>query len=144
MAVDGIVNYGIGDWCAPFDGPAISVNMSTFKAPVALTDTACYYRSARMLSKMSRVLGLDDPYLARSEEIRAALLRNFVDADTGEVAGACQTSDGCVAFHHLLKPQEEARLMERLAERIAQNGWHIDYGILGSKYVLNMLGVYGR
>ena len=144
MAVDGIVNYGIGDWCAPFDGPAISVNMSTFKAPVALTDTACYYRSARMLSKMSRVLGLDDPYLARSEEIRAALLRNFVDADTGEVAGACQTSDGCVAFHHLLKPQEEARLMERLAERIAQNGWHIDYGILGSKYVLNMLGEYGR
>ncbi len=62
---------------------------------------------------MSRVLGLDDPYLAGSEEIRAALLRNFVDADTGEVAGACQTSDGCVAFHHLLKPQEEARLMER-------------------------------
>ena len=34
--------------------------------------------------------------------------------------------------------------MERLAERIAQNGWHIDYGILGSKYVLNMLGEYGR
>ena len=30
------------------------------------------------------------------------------------------------------------------AERIAQNGWHIDYGILGSKYVLNMLGEYGR
>ena len=93
-------------------------------------DTACYYRSAQMLSKMSRVLGLDDPYLARSEEIRAALLRTFVDADTGEVAGACQTSDGCVAFHQLLKPQEEARLRERLAERIAQNGWHIDYGCL--------------
>lgn len=144
MAVDHIVNYGIGDWCAPFDGPALAVNMGSFKSPVALTDTACYYRSAVLLSKMSRVLGYDDPYYAKSQQIRAAIIRNFVDPDTGEVAGACQTSDGCVAFHHLLEPQAEARLMDRLVTRIAENGWHIDYGILGSKYVLNMLGEYGR
>ena len=144
MAVDNIVDYGIGDWCAPFEGPALAVNMGSFRSPVALTDTACYYRSACILSKMSRILGYEDPYRVKSEEIKEALLNKFVDPETGEVAGDCQTSDGCVAFHHLLDPEVERRLMERLAERIKENGWHIDYGILGSKYVLNMLGEYGR
>ena len=143
MAVENIVNYGIGDWCAPFDGPAIAVNMGAFKAPTALTDTACYYRSACLLSKMSRILGLDDPYLKKSEEIKQAFLKNFVDVNTGQVAGDCQTSDGCVVFHHFLDSEDEARLMQRLVERIRGNDWHIDYGILGSKYVLNMLGEYG-
>lgn len=143
MAVDHIVNYGIGDWCAPFDGPAIAANMGTFKSPVALTDTACYYRSACILSKISRLLGYEDRYLMISKEIKEAIVKNFVDLGTGEVAGSCQTSDGCVAFHHLLDPKEEMKLMERLVERIKENGWHIDYGILGSKYVLNILGEYG-
>ena len=138
-----MVDYGIGDWCAPFDGPAIAVNMGTFKAPVALTDTACYYQSACLLSKMSRILGMEDPYLEKSREIKKALVERFVDDVTGRVAGNCQTSDGCAAFHHLLGPLEEARLMEGLVKRIRDNGWHIDYGILGSKDVLRMLGEYG-
>ncbi len=142
MAEGHMVDYGIGDWCAPFDGPAIAVNMGTFKAPVALTDTACYYQSACLLSKMSRILGMEDPYLEKSREIKKALVERFVDDMTGQVAGNCQTSDGCVAFHHLLGPLEEARLMEGLVKRIRDNGWHIDYGILGSKYVLRMLGEY--
>lgn len=143
MAEENIVNYGIGDWCAPFDGPAIAVNMGSFKAPVALTDTSCYYRSALLLSKMSRILGYEDIYAEKSEAIKAAILKHFVDKSTGAVAGDCQTADACVAFHHLLDEGTETKLMEGLAERIRQNGWHIDYGILGSKYVLNMLGEYG-
>lgn len=144
MAEDGVVSYGIGDWCAPFDGPAISVNMEKFKAPVALTDTTCYYRSAMLLSKMSRELGLPDPYLKKGEEIRETIIRRFIDKDTGEVDGSCQTSDGCIAYAHLLSPEKENELVETLVNRIAENGYHLDFGILGSKYVLRSLGEHGR
>lgn len=144
MAVDDIVEYGIGDWCAPFDGPALAVNMSSFKALIALTDTACYYRSAELLSKMSDVLGVENPYRKKSEKIGRAILTRFADAHTGDVAGECQTSDACIVYHHLLPEKEEKALVESLVQRIADNGWHIDYGILGSKYVLNTLGEYGR
>lgn len=143
MEQDGLLHYGIGDWCAPFEGPALSVNMSSFKAPVALTDTACYYHAADLLSRMSRILGYEDPYRAQCERIRAAFLREFVSPE-GEVAGACQTSDGCVVYHHFLEPETEKHLLDTLVSRIEANGWYIDYGILGSKYVLNMLGEYGR
>ena len=33
MAHDLIPSFGLGDWCAPFDGPALSVNMESFKCP---------------------------------------------------------------------------------------------------------------
>ncbi|MEG0898020.1 MAG: alpha-L-rhamnosidase C-terminal domain-containing protein, partial [Ruthenibacterium sp.] len=58
--------------------------------------------------------------------------------------GNCQTSDGCFIFNHLLDAQAEAKLVEHLVQRIADAQWHLDYGILGSKYVMNMLGEYGR
>ncbi|MGN1095594.1 MAG: family 78 glycoside hydrolase catalytic domain, partial [Eubacteriales bacterium] len=48
MANGGIASYGLGDWCPPFEGPAISVNMSSFKCPVALSDTAYYYSAVKM------------------------------------------------------------------------------------------------
>lgn len=62
MANNRILDYGIGDWCAPFDGPAISVNMESFKAPRALTDTLCFYEAAVILGKMCVVLGRENPY----------------------------------------------------------------------------------
>ena len=54
MAIDGIANYGLGDWCAPFEGEAISVNMGSFKCPVAVTDTGYYHTAVRTLGKASR------------------------------------------------------------------------------------------
>ena len=43
MAVDETVKYGLGDWCAPFDGLSLYVNMTKFKCPVEVSDTAFRY-----------------------------------------------------------------------------------------------------
>lgn len=142
MAVDGVLNYGIGDWCAPFDGPAVSVNMESFKAPVALTDTACYYEAAAILDRISRILGVSNPYASYKEEIRRTLAHRFVK-DNLEIEGDCQTSDGCLAWNHVLKKEEEDKVAERLADRIAGNGYHLDFGVLGQKYVMESLGDHG-
>ena len=43
LAVDETVKYGLGDWCAPFDGLSLYVNMTKFKCPVEVSDTAFRY-----------------------------------------------------------------------------------------------------
>lgn len=142
MAVNEIVNYGIGDWCAPFDGPAVSVNMESFRAPVALTDTACFYETAVMIGKMSAVLGCENPFADECSRIKRAFLNRFLN-EAGEVAGDCQTSDGCVLYNHMLGAEEDQKLAERLVDRLRTNDWHLDFGILGSRYVMESLGERG-
>lgn len=138
MAVNEIVNYGIGDWCAPFDGPAVSVNMESFRAPVALTDTACFYETAVMIGKMSAVMGCENPFADECTRIKRAFLNRFLN-EAGEVAGDCQTSDGCVLYNHMLCAEEDQKLAERLVDRLRTNDWHLDFGILGSRYVMESL-----
>jgi alpha-L-rhamnosidase len=116
--------------------------MESFKAPTALTDTACYYEAACILDEMSRVLGEPNPYPTYKEAIREALLKHFVDAPLS-VAGDCQTSDACVVWNQLLPPQEQAALAQQLEQRIVQNGYHLDFGVLGQRYVMETLGNYG-
>lgn len=142
MATNHIVNYGIGDWCAPFEGAAVSVNMESFKAPTVLTDTACYYEAADILDKICRILGYENPYSLYKKEIRQAFMEQFV-SEKLEIKGDCQTSDGCVVWNHMLPPEQEAEVAKRLSERIADNGYHLDYGVLGQKYVMESLGDYG-
>ncbi|RRD96234.1 hypothetical protein EII17_01675 [Clostridiales bacterium COT073_COT-073] len=142
MAVNNIVHYGIGDWCAPFEGLAISVNMESFKAPTALTDTACYLEAADLLNKMSIVLKYENPYAEDKGIIRQAIRAQFVKKDL-QVEGNCQTSDGCIIWNHILSQEEEKRVIKRLVQRIVDNNYHLDFGVLGQKYVMESLGDYG-
>lgn len=142
MEMEGVLNYGIGDWCAPFDGPAVSVNMESFKAPTPLTDTACYYEAADILDRMSRILDAPNPYAFYKEEIRQTLLHRFVKAHL-EIEGDCQTSDGCLAWNHVLTKEEEEQVVKRLADRIVEAGYHLDFGVLGQRYVMESLGDHG-
>ena len=63
--------------------------------------------------------------------------------EAGEVAGDCQTSDGCVLYNHMLGAEEDQKLAERLVDRLRTNDWHLDFGILGSRYVMESLGERG-
>jgi alpha-L-rhamnosidase len=147
MAEGGIVNYGIGDWCAPFEGVAISVNMSSFKAPVELTDTGYYYNAADTIARMASVLGLADDekhYREAAETIKGAFRREFYDTSSNKVAGDCQTSTACMIYQGLHNDSELAPLLDLLLQQIADTGYHQDTGILGNKFLYNVLGDAGR
>ena len=143
MANNRILDYGIGDWCAPFDGPAISVNMESFKAPRALTDTLCFYEAAVILGKMCDVLGRENPYQKKQALIRQALVRRFVSLSL-DIEGDCQTSDAGVIWNHILDETNEKLVLDRLVNRIVENGNHLDYGVLGQRYVMEVLGESGN
>jgi len=147
MAEDYIVNYGIGDWCPPFEGRAISVNMSSFKAPTELTDTAYFYNTADVLSKISTILGNDEDNKKYSElavKIKSAFREKYFDKENMTVAGDCQTSTACMIFQGLAEEDEKDALTKLLISQIEELDWHLDFGILGNKYVMHTLGDTGH
>ncbi|HPJ21433.1 MAG TPA: family 78 glycoside hydrolase catalytic domain [Clostridia bacterium] len=147
MADGFIVNYGIGDWCPPFEGKAISVNMSSFKAPTELTDTAYFYNTADIISRIAEILGHPDDkekYALLAANIKKAFRTKFFDKKGMKVAGDCQTSTACMIFQGLAEEDEKEPLLELLISQIEELDWHLDFGILGNKYVMHTLGDTGN
>lgn len=147
MAVDGIASYGLGDWCAPFEGPALSVNMSSFKCPIAVTDTGYYHTAVRTLARWAKLLGKTEDekkYTALADSIKAAFRSKLYDEETHTVKGNCQTATGVMIYHGLCEKDEYAPLMKRLKEQIAEQDGHLDFGVLGNKAVFNALGICGE
>ena len=146
MAVDETVKYGLGDWCAPFDGLSLYVNMTKFKCPVEVSDTAFRYAAVCASERWAGLLGRsqDEACLhAEAESIRAAFRKHFYDKQKNRVAGDCQSSTAMMLYYGFAEQDEIPGLVQRLSELIdAQNG-HLDFGVLGMKSVLNVLGQYG-
>ncbi|HPJ20758.1 MAG TPA: family 78 glycoside hydrolase catalytic domain [Clostridia bacterium] len=146
MAEDGIVSYGIGDWCPPFEGRALMISMSSFKCPVEVTDTAYYYNTAKTIEKIATVLGNNEDsrlYSDKAEKIKKDFRRHFIDEKTGDVLGDCQTSIACAIYQGLMDDSEKPALLRKLMAMIEENDFHQDTGILGNKYLHNTLGEHG-
>lgn len=147
MSSGGIVAYGLGDWCPPFEGEAISVNMSSYKCPLAVTDTAYYHSALRTLARFAGILGYEEEkekYTALADEVKAAFRKEFYDEKTHTVKGDCQTATGAMIYHGLCNANEYEPLAAKLKEQIAATGGHLDFGVLGNKAVFNALGMCGE
>jgi alpha-L-rhamnosidase len=142
-----LVHYGLGDWCAPFEGPAISVNMASFKCPTEVTDTAYFYSAASRIVQMARILNHTEDigrYLTLAANIRQAFRTQFYDKSTMTVKGNCQTATATMLYYDLADPDEVDGLFQKLLEQISANEDHLDFGILGLKSVMHTLGARGR
>lgn len=143
---DGTVCYGLGDWCAPFEGAAISVNMEKFKCPVEVSDTAFYYSALTHLLRFAEILGRDDiikKYAPRAAATKKVFREKFFDKKTMTVKGDCQSATGIMVYHGLCEDDEIAPLADRLCEQIERDGG-LDFGVLGAKAVLDTLGRTGH
>lgn len=133
MEQDGLLDFGLGDWCAP---------RTAKMCPAGLTDTACYYVFACAMAEGAGVLKKDPaPYRALAARVRAAFRARYVQNGLPVPEG--QTSLACVLTQGLLEPGEEAAAAARLAALAEQNGFHIDCGILGNKYIYRALSDRG-
>src|ERR1035437_163903 len=83
-------------------------------------------------------------YDALADDIRTAFTTQFYHADSGTYADGSQTTLSCALYQGLAQPQTEARIIENLVASIDKNNGHLDFGLLGSKYVLNTLSDHGR
>lgn len=133
-----------GDWCPP---------ASTFpkKTPMALTSTWYAYHDTLRLSEIAGVLGLrpdENAYRDRAAAIRDAFNREFlleggryatvpmspIDRQPGQTSQALPLALGMVPDDR--RGDAVAKLLEAV-EKIAD--FHVDTGIVGTRYLLEVL-----
>ncbi|MBQ9510392.1 MAG: family 78 glycoside hydrolase catalytic domain [Clostridia bacterium] len=147
MTVDYTLHYGTGDWCAPFEGPAISRNMGAYKCPVEVSDTGFFYNAAMTVVKMAEILGCPEDaeyYSELAKNIRKAFREKFFDKSTFTVKGDCQTATAVMLYFNLYEPDEYRPLVDKLISQIEKTDWHLDFGVLGCKFVMEVLGSAGE
>jgi alpha-L-rhamnosidase len=138
---DHIVRFGLGDWCPPQGGS------QGHKCPRDLTGTAYYVEFARLAGQTAGLLGKEDERLkceALARTVTDAFNRTFLDREKGTYAGDTQTSLACALYQGLVPAGEKARVFARLVGDIEAHKRHLDCGILGTKYLLNVLTDNGR
>ena len=125
---EGILYIGLTDWCAP---------EHTQRCPNYVTSTADYSDLAKTMSKCAVIMGEDPtPYKELSERIRLAWRNKFLGDEELEKKQTCLA---CGIYFRMYEPDETKQKAAKLAKLIEENGWHIDCGILGAKYIFSAL-----
>ena len=132
-----------GDWCPP--GSIVPK-----KTPVDLTSTWYYYHDVLLIARLASVLGRKEDaqqYAKLAESIAAA----FNDAFLGETQYAAirvspvdnypnQTSNALPLYLHMVPAQKKDKVLASLLQSvIRQQDFHVDTGILGTRYILDVL-----
>lgn len=137
-ATDGIVSYGLGDWCPPR-------TVRPTETPVALTSTAYYYYDAWLLSRIATIVGKSDDsakYAALADSIKTAFQERFYQPEHHSFGS--QTADAFALFLGVVPSGNEQATADALARDILEkhNG-HFSTGITGLKYIFGELCRYG-
>lgn len=132
MADGYIVNFGLGDWCPP-DWDDVT--------PAVVTDTAYYFVFAKTMAKAAEHFGEDGTEYERlADGIKSAFREKFCGKPEYEKK---QTFLACVVYQGLCEDDECQSYADKLAEKVKENGYRFDCGILGIKYAFSVLSDYG-
>jgi len=116
------------------------------KSPPMVTPLYC--ESARMLSRLARILGKDeeaDAYRRLAEDVRKAYVEEFVKPGTGVVASGIQGAQAFALFLDMLPKEERSKALEHLVRDVVEkHQGHLTTGIFGTKYMLDVLSREGR
>jgi alpha-L-rhamnosidase len=137
MADDGIVEFGLGDWCPPTGGA------DGHLCPIAVSDTATYFKLVTIMARTMLIAGdkAGQYYYDRlAAQIKDSFNRYFVNPD----AGVSQTGLAMALCLDLVEGDAAQKALDRLCTLIKQCGGHLDFGILGARYVFEALSLHGR
>jgi alpha-L-rhamnosidase len=137
-----------GDWCPP--GSVVPK-----KTPVELTSTWYYYNDLLLVSRMAAVLGREEDsrhYGRQADIVKAA----FNEAFLGETQYAAirvspvdnhpnQTANALPLYLDMVPPDRKAKILESLLDSVVRlQDYHVDTGILGTRYILDVLTANGE
>lgn len=132
---DGITDWGLGDW-VPHKA----------QSDKTLTCSIYYYADAQILSKAARLLGRDEDaerYGALAAMIRDSINGRFLDRGKGIYCSGTQTELAAPLYWGVVPDDMRAAVAANLNRRVADDGGHIDAGLLGSKALLCALSENG-
>ena len=132
---DLIADFGLGDW--------IPVKTET---PVGVTSTGYFYYGAATVSKAADILLKKEEgarYRQLAEQIKGAFHKKYFDPAKVTYANGSQTALSCALFHNLVPEKWVKEVYRKLVAVIHEKDDHIDTGILGAKYVPQVLSRFG-
>ena len=137
---DGLVSYGLGDWCPAGRQP------QEYKAPVPLVNTLASMDSCAKAAAVFGILG-QPARQAFAEGLRQgfrqAARTRLVDWSRMEAAGRCQTSQAMALHGGLFDPAEQAEAFRALLGIIRRDGEFLDVGVLGGRVLFHVLADRG-
>lgn len=127
------VCFGLGDWCYP---------KGTEPCPTVITDTAYFYIDNKVMSEFADLLGKDrSVYAVRAEQIKNSFRKKYIEKDFN--LGDNAVAIACAIYQDLYIDEEKPISAKHISEIYEKNGFHIDCGILGIKYLYTALSEYG-
>ena len=139
-ATDYILSYSkYGDWCPP-------AHIKPVDTPGELTSTWYYYHDTLILSKIAHILGKSDEakkYSQLSSKIKEAFNKKFLKDD--HYATGSQTCNVLPLFLDMVPEDKQKAVLKNLIDDIiVTHGCHLNTGIVGTRYILDVLTKYGR
>jgi alpha-L-rhamnosidase len=147
-AKDNIVSVGAkyGDWCPP-------MSIVSKRTPLELVSTWYYYHDTLIFSKIAKILGHDNDfnkYTERANEIkdvfnREFLLRTYKYIRTSIADRAISQTSNVLPLYLNMVPENKAEsILNYLLDAIKGHyDYHIDTGIVGTRYIFEVLTDYG-
>jgi alpha-L-rhamnosidase len=135
--------FQFGDWLDPTAPPDDPISS---KADNGVVATACLYRDLRILTKTAGLLGRsgDAAHFAElAERTKTAFNDNYVN-DDGTIHSDAETVYALAIVFGLLDVETTQLSGKRLAELVAESGYHIQTGFAGTPYVLDALSTTGH
>ncbi|MCX6142547.1 MAG: family 78 glycoside hydrolase catalytic domain [Ignavibacteriales bacterium] len=137
-----------GDWCPPG-------SIAPKRTPVELTATWFYYHDTLVLSKIAHALKRDGNYEELQKlalDIRRAFNETFLWGDEYAVnrfapvdRSPSQTSNALPLYLRMVPAEKKERVLGRLLHSIIEEqDYHLDTGILGTRYLLDVLTENGH
>ncbi|RZK45183.1 MAG: alpha-rhamnosidase, partial [Hymenobacter sp.] len=136
ISVGGLTTFGRGDW--------VPVKSSS---SLEYTSSIYFYVDATILAKAAKLFGKEADYKfysALAAKIKKVINDKYFNQATGIYGNGVQTELSMALQWGIVPKGMEAKVANNLAKRVAQDGMHIDVGVLGAKAVLNALSDNGQ
>ena len=133
----GLVAFGLGDWNA-----RVRERMPDKEYVIS-----CFYlRLKEIAAEFAAVKGLADErrgFAASAARTRAAIVAKYRKGN-GIYDNGGQTAQALAVMFGLCDAAERGQVAARLAESVERTGCHIDFGLVGARYVYRALSEVGR
>ncbi|HEV2323073.1 MAG TPA: family 78 glycoside hydrolase catalytic domain [Terracidiphilus sp.] len=143
-AHEGIIDYGLGDWCDVGPGPPGCFSKLTSSG---VTATAIYCQDLQVMSRTAALLGMSaesEAYKRQAEQVRDAFNARFFHPDRHLYDKGSQTAQAMPLALNIVPESQRRAVLNALIADIRAHQNHTTAGEIGFRYVVDALMNNGR
>ena len=130
---DGTVTYGIGDW--------VYYNTAT---PTDYSTSLFYYWQNVLMRRFAELIGRDgSKYAEKASFLKELINRKHFDAEKCLYGNGSQAGQGMALMFDIVPAEYKGKVVANLNQMIVDNGYFLDFGSVGSKFVPRVLADNG-